>query len=219
MKSQLRHGLAEVFDYGLLLVIFGLIALVVLTHSNQALFYQINALHHYLPAILWDAGNLIAYPRFFFLPMLLIALTYAWRHTQIVTVLVIVGIYYSLFYFLKVSIHEPRPYIALDQRTFVWLNHFEDAVKSAYGAFPSGHVGNMAIFVFSLNQLFFQKKPLIKVLLLVLLAFIMLARICTGWHWPGDVLASAALGFVIVKVCFALHLDQRFLLLKTRFKQ
>jgi membrane-associated phospholipid phosphatase len=42
-------------------------------------------------------------------------------------------------------------------------------------------------------------------LLLILTAF---ARICTGWHWPLDVIASGLIGYLLVKVCFAINLKR-----------
>ena len=192
-------------NYWLLILTIALMAVIVLTHTNQMLFYKINALHVYLPNQVWNSLNLLAYSRFFILPTLLVVLAFVAKRDKLPNVLLVIVAYYVLFYSLKFVIGEARPYMVLDQHTFFWLNRFENAVHSAYRSFPSGHSGNMAVFVFSVITLFFEKSKWAKALLIGLLALTMLARICTGWHWPLDVLTSSVLGFFLVKVCFAVR--------------
>jgi membrane-associated phospholipid phosphatase len=179
-----------------------------LTHTNEILFYKINAMHSYLPDMVWNVLNLLAYSKFFILPIVLVALTWIGRRDKIANTLVVIGSYYVVFQLLKIFIGEPRPYVVLDQHSFFWLNHFENAAKSAYRSFPSGHAGNMAVFVFSLIYLFFQNNTLAKIGLIGLLVLTMLARICTGWHWPIDVLSGGLIGYVIVNVGYCLPLDK-----------
>ena len=64
----------------------------------------------------------------------------------------------------------------------------------------------MAIFAFSLNILFFSNKKGLQFLMLALVIVTALARICTGWHWPLDVLASGLIGYLLVKICFVINL-------------
>jgi membrane-associated phospholipid phosphatase len=165
--------------YGFAVICVCLLLLVYVTHSNQAVFYTINAWHVYLPNEAWLAINMLSYSKFFILPG------------------------------LKHLLSHPRPYISLDHHAFFWLNRFEDAVGSAHSSFPSGHAGNMAVFVFSLYHLFFEKKPWPQLFLVLLLLLTMVARICTGWHWPMDVLASVAIGFVLVQWCFSFSVRRR----------
>ncbi len=198
-KPFLKH-------YWLLMLTLAMIGIICLSHGNQWLFLKINAGHGYVPEAVWNAINGLSYARFFVLAILLLLITYRWRRERLANVIFVVLAYYVVFMVLKHMVAEPRPYISLAPQHFYWLNHYEDALKSAHLSFPSGHVGNMAVFVFSLITLFFQKKPLPRVLLLALLILTMFARICTGWHWPLDVLVSAVIGFVLVKIAFAWRL-------------
>jgi membrane-associated phospholipid phosphatase len=42
--------------------------------------------------------------------------------------------------------------------------------------------------------------------MLFLVVLTALARICTGWHWPLDVIASGVIGYILVKIVFSLNL-------------
>lgn len=195
--------------YGFAVICVGLLLIVYVTQSNQSLFYIINAWHVYLPNEAWLALNMLSYSRFFILPVLLILLALWKRRDLLVNVIVVVIAYYLVFGGLKHLFSHPRPYITLDHHAFFWLNRFEDAVGSAHKSFPSGHAGNMSVFVFSLYHLFFEKKPWPQLLLVLLLLLTMVARICTGWHWPMDVLGSVAIGFILVQWCFSFSVRRR----------
>ena len=117
--------------------------------------------------------------------------------------------YFVVFAALKIGFGEARPYITLDINTFYWLNMYEDAVKSAYQSFPSGHVGNMAVFAFALSSMFFKDSRFLQFLMLLLVIITGITRICTGWHWPLDVIASGLIGFLLVKICMPLNLSKR----------
>ena len=117
--------------------------------------------------------------------------------------------YFVVFAVLKAAVGEARPYIVLPEGSFFWLNHFEDAVKSAHKSFPSGHVGNMTVFAFSLSSMFFAYKKGLQFLMLLLVVVTGFARICTGWHWPLDVLASGLIGYLLVRVCFAIKFQRQ----------
>ena len=179
-----------------------------LSGSNQALFLAINHEHGILPNVIWGAFNLLSYSKFFILPILLIVLTFSLKRERILNVLLLVIAYYVVFAALKVAVGEARPYILLPEGSFFWLNYFEDAVKSAHKSFPSGHTGNMAVFVFAISNLFFVNKKGFQFLMLLLLILTAFARICTGWHWPLDVIASGLIGYLLVKVCFAINLKR-----------
>lgn len=206
MQGQNQKG-GLLARYWLLVLTLVAILVINLTHTNQWLFIKINAAHGYLPDTVWLVFNFVSYSRFFILAILLLLITYQWRRKQLINVVFAIVAYYVVFAVLKHIVAEPRPYLVLNPQHFFWLNHFEEAVKSSHYSFPSGHAGNMAVFVFSLITLFFQKKPLSRVILIALLVLTMLARICTGWHWPIDVFVSAVLGFLIVKLAFAWRLS------------
>ena len=176
------------------------------TGSNHGLFLTINQQHDLMPDKFWLTFNLLSYSKFFILPMLLIILTFVWRRDKLANVILLIIVYFAVFAGLKHLIGEARPYMVLPEGSFFWINLYENAEKSAYVSFPSGHTGNMAIFAFSLNILFFSNKKGLQFLMLALVIVTALARICTGWHWPLDVLASGLIGYLLVKICFVINL-------------
>lgn len=176
------------------------------TGENQSLFLAINHQHALLPDQFWLAFNLFSYSKFLIVPTLLIILSFVWRRDKLPNVILLIILYFAVFAGLKHLIGEARPYMVLPEGSFFWINLYENSVKSAYLSFPSGHTGNMAIFAFSLNVLFFANKKGLQFLMLAMVVATALARICTGWHWPLDVLASGLIGYVLVKISFAINL-------------
>lgn len=191
-------------------VIFGLFLLgalgIYFSGINHSLFLAINHQHALLPDNVWSFFNLLSYSKFFILPVLLLVITFCWRREKFANVILLVIAYYVVFAALKTAVGEARPYITLPLDSFYWLNHFENAVKSAHKSFPSGHTGNMAVFAFAISSLFFSRKMGLQFLMLLLVVVTALARICTGWHWPLDVLASGMIAYLLVKICLAINL-------------
>lgn len=169
---------------------------------NHQLFQEINKFHFILPNQIWLAINFVTYPRMFIMPAILVAVALVFRRDKLVNALVLVGLYFVIFAGLKHVIAEARPYITLPANSFFWLNQYEDAVKSAHLSFPSGHTGSIAICAFGLNYLLFARCKTLQFIMLLLVVFTGIARICTGWHWPLDVLASGLIAYVLVKTCF-----------------
>lgn len=179
------------------------------TGTNQLIFYAINHEHALLPDQVWGFFNLLSYSKFFILPVLLLLITSSLKREMLLNVILLIVSYYVVFYVLKAAVGEARPYIVLPSGSFYWLNYFEDAVKSAHKSFPSGHTGNMAVFAFAISGMFFRGKKGLQFLMLLLVIATALARICTGWHWPLDVLASGLIGYLLVKIVFALPLQRK----------
>jgi undecaprenyl-diphosphatase len=200
LKSCKENGCHCIRDYGLFLVFVALALVIWIFKLNQPLFYYINSLHVILPTIVWETLNLVSYSKTFILSVLLLVITYTWRRERLKQVIILIIAYYLIFSGLKVLFGEARPYIVLPPESFFWVNKFENAISSSYKSFPSGHTGNMAIFVFALSTMFSNKKWL-KILLFLLLILTALARICTGWHWPLDVIASGLISYILVQIC------------------
>ena len=179
------------------------------THSNQSLFYAINSMHNLLPVTIWKFFNLVSYRKYMILPVLLVVITVIWRKDKIANVILLIAAYFIVFGALKVLIGEPRPYIVLDNNTFYWLNLYEDAAGSAHKSFPSGHAGNMAVFAFAISSMFFQNKRGLQFLMFMLVVFIGITRICTGWHWPLDVITSGLVGYLLVKICMCIKIGNK----------
>lgn len=168
---------------------------------NYSLFMFFNNYHNILPIQVWEAINYISFTRRFILPSILILLTLCFKRHQLLNVIAMIGAFYALFFGLKSVIGELRPYAVLSPNSFFFnLEVGENVITSAHKSFPSGHTGNMAIFVFSLITLFFNRIKPVKILLIALLILTGLARVCTGWHWPLDVLFSGLIGYALVKI-------------------
>lgn len=182
------------------MLVFILAILIWSLNLNQPLFYVINAHYNTIPADVWEILNLIAYSKAFILPGILIALTFFFKKQELKNVLILIASYYLIFMLLKNLTYEARPFMVLPENSFYWLNHYEDSVNSAYKSFPSGHTGLAAIFVFAVAELFFPKSKFAKAILLIPLICVAIARICTGWHWPLDVLASSLIGYTLVQL-------------------
>ena len=96
-------------------------------------------------------------------------------------------------YALKLFVHEPRPYLTMDN---VRLLIHEDDIFS----FPSGHatstVAVVSIFLLKIRNLVNEHYNLARILLVLFAFIIMFSRIYCGVHYPFDVLTGAAIGIV-----------------------
>ena len=178
------------------------------SNINHSLFFTINSFHNLLPVKFWEFINLLAYRKYLILQVLLLVITFLWKRDKLLNVIALIMAYFIVFAALKMFFGEARPYIALDPNSFYWLNMYEDAAKSAYQSFPSGHVGNMAVFAFAISSMFFDKSKLLQFLMLLLVLVTGITRICTGWHWPLDVIASGLIGYLLVKICLSINLGK-----------
>lgn len=170
---------------------------------NHQLFLEINKYHFVVPNQVWLAINFATYSRMFIMPGILFAAALIFRRDKLVNVLILIAVYFVVFAGLKHLVAEARPYVTLPLNSFFWLNQYEETVKSAYLSFPSGHTGSIAICAFGLNYLLFGRCKKLQFIMLLLVIITGFARICTGWHWPLDVLASGLIGYLLVKICFA----------------
>ena len=199
--NECKNGCNCASRYYLLGVAVIAILIIWLGGFNQSLFLAINSIHGVLPDSIWDTFNFIAYPKLFVLPIILMVITFLFKREFTIRVGILIIAYYVIFELLKIVIGEPRPYMVLPLDSFHWVNLYENSGSSAYNSFPSGHTGVATIFIFTLMKLFCQNKLWLRVLLSLLLIMVMFARICTGWHWPLDVLASAVIAYILVKIC------------------
>ena len=92
---------------------------------------------------------------------------------------------------LKHVVHEPRPFMTLDN---VHLLITEDDLNS----FPSGHttstIAVVTAFVLNMKELAKKHYLIIDVVLILFAIFIPFSRMYVGVHFPGDVLAGAVIG-------------------------
>ena len=99
----------------------------------------------------------------------------------------------GIAFVLKHLIHEPRPFLSLDN---VHLLIAEDDPLS----FPSGHttstIAIVTFLVFNMKELAKKHYKIINVCLIIFAILIPFSRMYIGVHYPGDVLAGAAIGIV-----------------------
>lgn len=89
---------------------------------------------------------------------------------------------------LKMTLHEPRPYMVLDSVRQL-------TVPIDPNSFPSGHTSSIFSIVTVLVKKIWDEK-LIVCLLIVYAAFIGFSRVYIGTHFPLDIVAGAAIGIV-----------------------
>lgn len=185
-------------------------ALIGFLHLNEKLFLIINAYHVYVPNKILNTINLIAAPKKFILPALLILLTLIFNLKYIKRVVFLLINFYILFFVLKIVVHEARPFTVLAQNTMFLLANNQDKLNNLNVSFPSGHTGITTLFVFTLMVIFKIRNNFIKTLLILLPIIVGLTRLLTGWHWPIDVLASGIIAYILVWVFFCKTIKPNF---------
>ena len=93
---------------------------------------------------------------------------------------------------LKNFIHEPRPFVNLDNVHLL-------IGESDPNSFPSGHTTTtfsiITIFVLNMKKLFKTHYKSINIALMIFALLIPFSRIYVGVHYPFDVLAGGIIGF------------------------
>jgi len=90
---------------------------------------------------------------------------------------------------LKFYFNFPRPPAVLDQNL---INIIGPAISSH--SFPSGHT--VTIFTLTGIVIFYFRNAFLRFFIIILALFTGISRIAVGVHWPGDVLAGAAIGIL-----------------------
>ena len=108
--------------------------------------------------------------------------------------MLVAGLAGTLIYkWLKHKTHRPRPY-QVHQDVFVTgkpLDRF---------SFPSGHT--LHAVAFGLVALFYF--PLLAILVIPFIVMVAMSRVILGLHYPSDVLAGAAIGYLIAAISISL---------------
>lgn len=117
------------------------------------------------------------------------------RTIKRIAVLTLIALLFSglIAVILKHMIHEPRPFVSLDN---VHLLISEDDPFS----FPSGHTAStfavVTFLVLNMKKLAKKHYKIINVLLVIFVVLIPFSRMYVGVHFPGDVLAGGIIGIV-----------------------
>lgn len=113
---------------------------------------------------------------------------------QAVIHMALAGLTGTLMYkWLKHKTHRPRPF---QVRQDVWvvgkpLDRF---------SFPSGHTLHAVVF----GLIALSYYPVLAVVLVPFMLMVAMSRVILGLHYPSDVLAGAAIGYLIVQLSFML---------------
>ncbi len=163
-----------------------LLGFICITGINQALFLILNHSFAYLPETLW-AGVTI-----FGNGLLIAALLFPWvkKRPDLIWAMVWTAILGSIcINLLKPNLNILRPPAVLDHDLF-------HIIGKAYKrkSFPSGHT--TTIFNFLTLWILIIRTEWKRWLLLCLALLVGFSRIAVGVHWPADIMAGAALGWL-----------------------
>ena len=108
--------------------------------------------------------------------------------------MVIVGLTGTLIYkWLKCKTHRPRP---AQVHQDVWVT----GKPLDYFSFPSGHTLHAVVF----SVIALRYYPHLAFILIPFAMMIALSRVVLGLHYPSDVLAGGAIGYLLAQLSFQL---------------
>ena len=167
-------------------VILLLLALVVLLQLNQPLFFFFNGAARQLPDGWWSHWTVLGDA----LVVMTLALPWVGRRPDLVWSVCLAALVVTIMvHVLKPWMAAPRPPALLDPALFHVIGR---ALRSS--AFPSGHTA--AAFAFAAVVSVQLRRGWLTALLLVFATGVGLSRMAVGVHWPVDVLAGAAIGWL-----------------------
>lgn len=172
--------------WGLPLIALILSIFIYLSDSNLTLFLKVNSLSNYTGDMLWAVLTFFSDG----LVSFIILLPWIKRKPQLIWAVLIAAILFTLFgQGIKRIVDVQRPPQVLSANDFHligpdWGQH----------AFPSGHAAMIfmlaGVFVFTIS------RSWLRWLLIVFATWIAISRIVVGVHWPLDIIAGAAIGWI-----------------------
>src|SRR3569623_1429705 len=162
-----------------------LLALVLLTQQNQALFLMFNHVAARFPDALWARWTVLGDA----LLLLVLVLPWVGRRPDLVWTMWLAALVVPVaVHVLKPWAGEARPPVVLDPAA---VHIIGKALRS--GSFPSGHTA-VAYAIAGVVAMHLRRASS-TALLMVLASGEGLSRMAVGVHWPVDVLAGAAVGW------------------------
>lgn len=207
MRMILRNVLDFIQKEWIFCLFFSFTYLIYFFELNQKLFLILHFMNFHIPKIIFTLINFISYAKHFILSTVLLASVFIFKNDKLKNVILLIALFYIFFSILKITHDELRPYAFYSYNLAAFINDCEDAIITYNKSFPSGHIGNMTIFVFSLIQLFFYNNRVIKFMLYTLLVLTSIVLINTGCNWPLDILISCLFAYILVKICFSIKFD------------
>lgn len=165
-------------------------AIIYLSDSNIILFLKINGISQYTGDMLWVVLTIFADG----LVSFIVLLPWIKSKPQLIWAVLLAAILFTIFgQGIKRVVDVARPPQLLSSDTFHligpnWGQH----------AFPSGHAA--MIFMLAGAFVFNISRTWLRWLLIVFASLVALSRVVVGVHWPLDILAGAAIGWVGVWV-------------------
>jgi membrane-associated phospholipid phosphatase len=190
-KNQEPEIIAPQFwIWGLPLVVLIASCAIYFSQSNHSLFYSINSLSQYTGDIFWAVLTFFSDG----LVSFIILLPWIRKKPKIIWAVLLAAILFTLLgQGLKRIVDVPRPPQVLAPDSFHligpdWGQH----------AFPSGHAA--MIFMLAGAFVFTISRSWLRWFLVVIASLVALSRVVVGVHWPLDILAGAAIGWIGVWV-------------------
>lgn len=148
---------------------------------------DVQSLLQYLPASLWSSLTMLGHGGVLFA---LLALAWRQRPEWLAAAFLTLPIASIYTHGLKALINSPRPAAVVPAEQLQVIGE-----RLLSGSFPSGHT--VSAFTLAAIILFSGKLARHHAVLVLLLALLVgLSRIAVGAHWPTDVLAGAAGGWL-----------------------
>jgi undecaprenyl-diphosphatase len=174
-----------------------------LKYWDEQLFLFINRHHNEF----WDFVMYWASEKFVWVPLYALLLYFLVKHFKKNSILILLLIIVLVFLtdqtsvLIKNSAERLRPCHEPGFEGLVRL--VKDKCGGAFG-FVSSHAANHFGLAIFLSFIFFKRIQYIAIWLILWASFISYSRIYLGVHYPGDVLAGAALGSLLGWVVFLL---------------
>ena len=153
---------------------------------NATVFMAVNSWGTALPDALWACLTILGDT---WVVLTLLALSLWWQPKALMGFALAVPLAGAVSRLTKVLTQIPRPAGAMDPNSI----HIIGPVLE-FHAFPSGHT--LSAFALVAVLLAGRRMHIAGVLALILAAGVGLSRMAVGAHWPADVMAGAALGWL-----------------------
>lgn len=186
--------------WGVPLVALALLALLVATGTNRAVFMALNGWSHVTGPGLWPFVTVLgdtAVALALFLP-------FALRRPDVLWALAVSAVLATLFvHGFKPIFDEPRPPAVLSPESLTIIG----APYRAH-SFPSGHT--TTIFVAAALIWLHFASPWVRAIVLTIATLVGLSRAVVGVHWPVDIAAGMAGGWIAASLGTSLARRWRF---------
>lgn len=207
MRIIIKNFLEFIKHEWVFCLFFSITYLIYFFELNQKLFLVLHFTNFHIPKVISTVVDFISYAKHFILSVILFTIVLIFKNDKLKNVILLIALFYILFSILKITHDELRPYAFYSYNLTTFISNCEDAIITYNKSFPSGHIGNMTIFVFSLIQLFFYNNRIIKCMLYALLILTSIVLVSTGCNWPLDILISYLFAYILVKICFSIKFD------------